>query len=415
MIMTRIRATGIVGPALTFVASLFAASAAGAQHGGTPPSTSSTPQPIDGQSVVRWNALARMFVGGGHGGGHGAHAGAHGGAHGSAHGAGMPIPTRALALLSVAQHAATRSAATPDEAEVAVASASATVLAGIFPAEATRFAGAHAEALAAATRAGLDPARVKAADSLGRAAAAAVLARAKADGSDAAWTGAVPHGAGRWTSAANATPMGATWAGVRPWVLKTAAQLRPAVPPAVGTARFDADLEEVRQATRNRTPAQLASARKWADMPMPGYWNEVAAELIAEGGLPASKAAEALASLNVALMDAQIACFDAKYAYWSIRPSQADPGIDVPVELPNFPAYPSGHACLSAAAAEVLGHYFPARQAQLAATAQEVADSRLYAGVHYRVDNDVGLEMGRQVARMVISAVVAGLEIAAHP
>ena len=402
------RAGRIARPVLTLVVSLLAASTADAQHGGTPPSTSTVPHSASGPTAVHWNALARSFVGGGHGGGHGAPAGAHGGAHGGA----MPMPSRPLALLSVAQHAASRAAATPGEAHVAVAAASADVLGYLFPGAAARFAEMRSEALAAAARADLEPARVTAADSLGRAAAAAVLARARADGSDAAWQGAVPAGTGRWTSAANATPMGTTWAGVRPWALATSDQLRPAAPPAMGTPVFDADLDEVRQATRNRTPEQLASARKWAEMPIPAYWNEVAVEFITQDGLPASRAAEAFASLNVALMDAQIACFDAKYAHWSIRPSQADPGIDVPVELPNFPAYPSGHACLSAAAAEVLGHYFPARQAQLAATAQEVADSRLYAGVHYRVDNDVGLEMGRQVARLVIPAVVAGLEVA---
>jgi membrane-associated phospholipid phosphatase len=296
---------------------------------------------------------------------------------------------------------------------VAVGVASARVLTFLFPAQATRFADALRAERTAATRAGLGAAAVEAAESVGRAAAERVIARARADGSDVEWRGTVPAGRGTWTSAANAAPVGAAWAGIRPWVLSAPDQLRPGAPPAVGTPAFEADLAEVRRATRSRTPAQLASARKWAEMPLPGYWNGVAAELIARGRVAAPKATEVLTALNVALMDANIACFDAKYAHWSIRPSQADPSIDVPVMLPNFPAYPSGHACLSAAAAEVLAHHFPAQRQTLDSRAQEVADSRVWAGVHYRVDNDVGMDVGRRVARLVLPAVAAGLDVTA--
>jgi hypothetical protein len=382
------------GAVFLFAAVLAPQRAAQAQHGGMATHAPSSPADPTAPASVRWNAIARPLVGGHAGGG---------------------MATRPLALLSVAQRAASRVASSLAAADVAVGAASAEVLTFLYPAQATHFAELRHAERATAARRGLVAAAVGAADSIGRAAATRVIARARADGSDAAWRGTVPTTAGTWTSAATATPVGATWVGIRPWVLSTASQFRPAAPAAVGTPAFEANIAEVRQATRGRTPAQLASARKWAEMPLPGYWNGVAAELIASGRVAAPKATEVLAALNVALMDANIACFDAKYAHWSIRPSQADPSIDVPVMLPNFPAYPSGHACLSAAAAEVLAHHFPARRAALDEMAQEVADSRVYAGVHYRVDNDVGMDIGRQVARLVLPAVAAGLDITMPP
>jgi membrane-associated phospholipid phosphatase len=262
---------------------------------------------------------------------------------------------------------------------------------------------------AVAARAGLDAAARDRADSLGRAAAAQVFARVQGDGDGAAWQGNLPTGSGMWTSAPDMKPMGATWGQVRPWVLARADQFRPAPPPAVGTPAFTRALAEVRSAVANLTPAQRASAVKWAATGMPTYWNEVAVDLITKDRVPGPRAIEVLTALNVALMDANIACFDAKYHYWGIRPSQADTTIELPVPLPNFPAYPSGHACLSEAAATVLGHYFPAQRAQLLATSQEVGMARLYGGVHYRHDNEVGAAMGRQVAQAVLAAASRGV------
>ena len=108
-----------------------------------------------------------------------------------------------------------------------------------------------------------------------------------------------------------------------------------------------------------------------------------------------------LAVLNVAASDAIIACFEAKYHYWTIRPSQADTTLVLAdsVGLPNFPSFPSGHACSAGAFGAVLGHFFPHARAEFTRIAEEQAMSRLYGGIHYRFDNDEGLALGRLVAR----------------
>ena len=69
------------------------------------------------------------------------------------------------------------------------------------------------------------------------------------------------------------------------------------------------------------------------------------------------------------------------------------------VPLPNFPSYPSGHACSAGAFDAVMGHFFPKERAEFTRIAEEQAMSRLYGGIHYRFDNDGGLALGRIVAR----------------
>ena len=128
-------------------------------------------------------------------------------------------------------------------------------------------------------------------------------------------------------------------------------------------------------------------------------WNETASAAIRRHHVSDADAARVLAVLNVAASDAVIACFEAKYHYWTIRPSQADTTLVLAdsVGLPNFPAYPSGHACSAGAFDAVLGHFFPRERGEFTRIAEEQAMSRLYGGIHYRFDDDVGLALGRVV------------------
>ena len=68
---------------------------------------------------------------------------------------------------------------------------------------------------------------------------------------------------------------------------------------------------------------------------------------------------------------------------------------------PPFPSYTSGHATISAAASTVLAHLFPEDEVALAARAEEARNSRLWAGIHFPIDNDMGAVAGRMVGRLV--------------
>jgi membrane-associated phospholipid phosphatase len=102
--------------------------------------------------------------------------------------------------------------------------------------------------------------------------------------------------------------------------------------------------------------------------------------------------------MNAATMDATIGCWESKYYYLMLRPTQADPTITTVYPLPNHPSYPSGHSCVSAAAITVLSRYFPAHAGTLETGLAEAGMSRIYGGIHYRFDIEAGQALGRQTA-----------------
>ena len=109
------------------------------------------------------------------------------------------------------------------------------------------------------------------------------------------------------------------------------------------------------------------------------------------------RTARTLAYVNMALADAGVSCWDTKYFYYYPRPSQAIPGLKSILGLPNFPSYTSGHSTFSAAAATVLGYIFPTQAAEFDRLAKEASESRIYGGIHYRFDCEVGLDVGKKI------------------
>ena len=241
---------------------------------------------------------------------------------------------------------------------------------------------------------------------VGRAEGDAMVAHVQSDGFTAPWTGTVPTGPGIWTP--TALPPGAGMLPyVKPYFMTTNSQFRPAPPPAFMSAAFNTDLNEVLTRAQNRTPDELAFARQW-DYPAGtytplGYWNDVAGDYIAAAGMDERAATEVFSLMHSAMFDALVACWDAKYHYWLLRPSHANPAIPLAFTLPNFPAYPSGHSCASASGARVLSHYFPAKSAELAGWVDDAGLSRILAGIHYRFDVTAGQALGRSVAEFALA------------
>jgi hypothetical protein len=110
-----------------------------------------------------------------------------------------------------------------------------------------------------------------------------------------------------------------------------------------------------------------------------------------------------LVLLHAAIYDATIAAWDSKYAYTRPRPSEVDPTLTTVLPNPASPSYPSEHAVTAGAASAVLAWIFPENAQTYEELAQQVADSRLLAGVEYPSDVDAGLELGREVAALVIA------------
>ena len=234
----------------------------------------------------------------------------------------------------------------------------------------------------------------------GRAAGQHVVDAAKTDGSDAVVVPVIPVGPGFWTTPGPVlTPQ---WPFVRPMLMESGGQFRPGPPPAFGSPAFLASLQRVRTFSDTRTAEQLAILNFWND-PAPvgnhaAHWNQIAIAMILRDHLDERRTVHVLEHLNLALSDAAIACLDAKYTYWLIRPYQADPLITTPIGQPIHPSYPSLHSCQGGAAVGVLEYEFPKDAANLEAMGEQMNLSREWAGLHYDFDTRVGTAMGHKVA-----------------
>ncbi len=181
---------------------------------------------------------------------------------------------------------------------------------------------------------------------------------------------------------------------------------RPAAPPSTNSEEFKNDVEEVLWYSEHPTKERYKLVNFWADgvgtYTPPGHWNAIACESFAGQKYSEVRWARNLALLNMAMMDAAICCWDAKYLYFTPRPSQINPKIKTLTGLPNFPSYTSGHSTFSGAAATVLSYLIPSLASYFKKQAQEASLSRLYGGIHYRRDCDAGLEMGNAIGEKAI-------------
>jgi membrane-associated phospholipid phosphatase len=145
----------------------------------------------------------------------------------------------------------------------------------------------------------------------------------------------------------------------------------------------------------------------WADgvntYTPPGHWNAIATEAFVPEHYSEVRWARNMALLNMALMDAAIACWDTKFLYFNPRASQVDPSIKTLTGLPNFPSYTSGHSTFSGAAATVLGFLLPSKATAFSAMATEASNSRLYGAIHYRSDIEQGLKCGERVGSFAVA------------
>jgi len=287
----------------------------------------------------------------------------------------------------------------------AIGGASAAMLSAYFPADIGEIEAALDAQEAALPWPGAKGEDFAAGESIGRAAAARVIAYSASDRVGLTDPGKPPIGPGFWVWTGG--PIARGNLGARPFFLSSTDELRPPPPPAFGSAGFNAALAEVRQISDTRTPDQLALALYWAANQSPvsaAAMNNLAVGLIRRHRTSDHEAARIMFLMNAAAFDALIGCFDAKYTYWLIRPPQADPAITLPIGLPPHPSYPSAHSCISGSSTEVLAAMFPNERSMLEAVAEEASLSRLYAGIHYRFDMEAGLALGRRAAAKALAA-----------
>lgn len=263
---------------------------------------------------------------------------------------------------------------------------------------------------------------------LGEEIAKVALARAKTDGMGAAQTPrpisdslkqlAFNTFGWSWTNQETPPrPVGITpyFGKVKTWAVPDVKTIRPPVPPKPGSPEFITAANELKDISENISEDQRKIANWWADglgtYTPPGHWNRFACDQIIKNKVNPVRSARTLAYLNMAIMDAGIACWDAKYFYHYPRPIEGIPGLKTILGTPNFPSYTSGHSSFSSAAAEILNHLYPSDAALFNSYAKEASESRIIAGIHYRFDCEAGLVQGKAVANFVLNiAKVDGAE-----
>lgn len=238
------------------------------------------------------------------------------------------------------------------------------------------------------------PSDVEAGWKLGEAVAKQIIEKAKNDGSAKVWDGPINKDPKKWTGA---FPMGISLSLFTPLIMRSADQFRPPPPPD-----FENEMKDLKAVKLNFKTSSLAY--HWANNGGFDYWSDLAGKKMFEYRMSddAPAAARIYAILHTAYHDAAIAIFDAKYTYWGIRPVQYDSTYKPLLSTPPFPGYPSGHATGAATTSAVMEYFFPADAKQFQKIAQDCADSRFYAGIHFRSDNETGLRMGKEIGKYIV-------------
>ena len=286
---------------------------------------------------------------------------------------------------------------------------------------------------------------------LGQRAAAATLQRRRGDGSDA--PPVVPFtaeqlakaGPGRYRPIPPVDFVYAPgWRSLRPFGLQSPEQFRVTPPPALESAEYATDFEEVKRIGKSgssaRSADQTAYGKFWYELSDIG-WNRIGRTVAVDRKLGLQASARLLALLNVALMDAYVAGWDSKLHYDFWRPATAiraadtdgnpattaDPTWESQEPTPPVQDYPSTHSALGNAGAEVLAEVFgdatpfafasptaapgtaPRSFASFSQAADENADSRVQAGLHFRFACKAGQGLGKQVGSWVVATLLRPL------
>jgi len=262
----------------------------------------------------------------------------------------------------------------------------------------------------------------------------ALLAWANADGwtavNAAQATYVPPIGPGLWipTPTPFRRALQPLWGDMRTFVVTASDEFAPPAPPPYSidpSSEFHGEELEVYDAVNNLTAEEREIALFWADDPgltstPPGHWVNIVSIFCVEEDLAPEVAAEAYARVGIAMADAFITCWKAKFTHNQLRPityiqENIDRSWTSLVGTPPFPDYISGHSTESGAASTVLAGLFGERSfvdwthvsrglpvrffSSFAAAAEECAVSRLYAGIHIRSANENGVAVGRNIGQ----------------
>lgn len=178
---------------------------------------------------------------------------------------------------------------------------------------------------------------------------------------------------------------------------------------------FNKELLIVRKTLKKLTNRQKLIATYWGTGVASKQWAPIIDRLIDSYGSTAPGAARILAAAYAGINDAFTVAWFIKYRYLVARPTQLDRTLPTVLRTPRHPSYPSGHAAVAGAASTILKYFFPSEAARLDDLAEECALSRLYGGIHFLVDNNEGLKLGRQIGNIAVRTLKNAVYLDSRP
>ena len=344
-----------------------------------------------------------------------------------------PVGVRIVAIAQTAAYEAVKGATGADRAgvsaEAAVAAAYRSALIALVPAQTAMIEAAYQRSLGTlaegpSTNAGI---------AIGERAAAEVVARKADDGASTTESYRPVTSPGVYVP--TTIPAVSQWTQRKPWLMTSAAQFRPGPPPALASAIWARDFNEVRtmgaKTKSTRSAEQTEVARFW-EATLPSVYHGVVRSVAEQPGRDITRNARLFAAVSQGMDDALVAVFDAKYHYNFWRPitairngdqdgndaTERDAAWTPLIDTPMHPEYPCAHCIVSATVGTILqadigdaplpaltttSYMVPGSKRSWNSTEdfiREVSEARICDGVHYRTSTEVGVAMGRQVGRL---------------
>ncbi len=197
-------------------------------------------------------------------------------------------------------------------------------------------------------------------------------------------------------------PVGLESPSIKPWKLQSGAEFRsPSLPP-LNHPFWKKQADQVKRYIGEAGEKEKEKVLFWATMVGESDWKTIAEKYMAKNKVSLETRLDVREKLAIAISDALLAVFDSKYALLIKRPNMLDSKLKTKIPTPDHPSYPSAHSTISAAAATILCYYFPENRKNWWELAHEAGMSRLWGGIHYPIDNEMGLKQGAQVGKAVL-------------
>lgn len=196
---------------------------------------------------------------------------------------------------------------------------------------------------------------------------------------------------------------GLEFGSIKPWFLQSSGQFLADSPPEEQGFWKD-QCQKIAAAQAELDPDKVKAVYFWAGLTEigAGSWEKILTSYLKEKDAPLSTELYARSVFFSALTDANTASFHSKYTFWIMRPSQQDKQIFPMITIPNHPSYPSAHSTISGTAAVILNELFPQNSKKWNELAQEAGMSRIWGGIHYPIDHENGLKLGRKIGTFIV-------------